>query len=110
MSNKMMEHLLDISTTTDSEGNAKFSEKKLRDALKDNTIMASRNKDLFEEHEPKFNTCLMYEPCPICDKCLNKASHLYVRCQSCQITACKHTDKDKNYMIKRKNFVIDFRE
>jgi hypothetical protein len=48
----------------------------------------------------------MYEPCPICFRCKVKASHLYVKCQDCQVPICRHSDKNRNMMIRRENFAI----
>ena len=89
----------------DENGIPKFEEQKLRKYLK-NHKMGSPNKIVFEQNEPKFKTCPRYNPCPICDKCMNKASHLYVACQTCQIPICSHTYADRNKMIKRENFTV----
>jgi hypothetical protein len=86
-------------------GIPKFEEQKLRRFIKQQKL-GSPNRIFFEEHEPKFKTCPRYNPCPICDKCMNKASHLYVACQTCKITICSHTYIDKERMIKPKNFAI----
>lgn len=90
----------------DENGVPLFDEQKLRNALKQNDKLGRRNRDLFEQGEPKFKTCPRYDPCPICDKCRNKASHLYVACQTCQIPICSHTYEDREKMIKRKNFTV----
>lgn len=87
-------------------GVPKFNEAKLRKALAQNEKLGRRNKDIFEKGEPKFKTCPRYDPCPICDKCRAKASHLYVACQTCQIPICSHTYEDREKMIKRKNFTV----
>lgn len=87
-------------------GVPKFDEAKLRRSLAQNEKLGRRNRDVFEKGEPKFKTCPRYDPCPICDKCRNKASHLYVACQTCQIPICSHTYEDREKMIKRKNFTI----
>lgn len=84
---------------------SKFEEQKFRKDIMNNKKLFAKNKDLFIE-EPLFQKCKRYNPCPICDKCLNKASHLYVRCQNCQIPICTHKHKDRITMIKRKNFKI----
>lgn len=86
-------------------GVPKMDEAKLRRALEQNAKLGRRNADIFREGEPKFRTCPRYDPCPICDKCRNKASHLYVACQTCRIPICSHTYEDREKMIKRKNFV-----
>lgn len=83
-----------------------FDEQKLRRNLAMNDKLGRRNKEIFEKGEPKFKTCPRYDPCPICDKCRTKASHLYVACQTCQIPICSHTYQDREKMIKRKNFTI----
>ena len=90
----------------DEYGMPKFDEQKLRRYLKGNNHLGARNKVLFEQYEPKFKTCPRYDPCPICDKCRNKASHLYVACQTCKINICCHTYSDRDKMIKRDNFVL----
>lgn len=89
----------------DENGIPKFEEQKLRRYLK-NQKLGSPNKIVFEQNERKFKTCPRYNPCPICDKCMNKASHLYVSCQTCQIPICSHTYADREKMIKRENFAI----
>lgn len=90
----------------DENGVPVFDEQKLRRSLVQNEKLGRRNRDIFEKGEPKFKTCPRYDPCPICDKCRNKASHLYVACQTCQIPICSHTYEDREKMIKRKNFTI----
>ena len=85
-------------------GQYKFDEEKLRRELDKNDRLLRNNKDIFEEKEPKTKTCPRYNPCAICSKCQNKASHLYVACQTCQIPICSHTYSDREKMIKRKNF------
>lgn len=85
-------------------GVPKFDEQKLRRTMEANRKLGRRNKDVFQEGEPKFKTCPRYDPCPICDKCRNKASHLYVACQTCKIPICSHTYEDREKMIKRENF------
>lgn len=103
--NKLVEYLYDIAGTEGDNGElSKLDEQKLKKALDNNKKLMARNKDIFSKEEPKFHTCQMYNPCPLCDKCLNKASHLYVKCQSCNIPICVHTHKDREKMIKRKNF------
>ncbi len=90
----------------DANGIPKLDEQKLKRYLRDNHKLGSRNKVIFEDNEKKFHTCPRYNPCPICDKCMNKASHLYVACQTCSIPICSHTYNDRKTMIKRKNFDI----
>ena len=58
-----------------------------------------RNKELS-------NNCSMYEPCPMCFKCMVKASHLYVRCVECPVQFCAHDNKKRNWAIRRENFAI----
>lgn len=87
-------------------GIPKMDEQKLRRALEQNNTLGKRNRDRFEEGETKFKTCPRYDPCPICDKCRAKASHLYVACQTCKIPICSHTYADRDKMIKRQNFTV----
>jgi hypothetical protein len=60
-------------------------------------------KNIFKEMS---NGCTMYEPCPICFKCQNKASHLYIRCESCPLDFCGHNHKQRSLIIKRENFAV----
>ena len=87
-------------------GVPKFDEQKLRRNLEANRKLGRRNRDVFEQGEPKFKTCPRYDPCPICDKCRAKASHLYKACETCNIPICSHTYADREKMIKRNNFAI----
>lgn len=50
--------------------------------------------------------CEMYDPCPLCYKCMNKAAHLYRRCQSCQVPHDAHTHKNRAFFIRRDNFAL----
>lgn len=88
----------------DENGISKFDEQKLRRNLDANTKLFQRNRDNYQAGESKFDSCPRYDPCPICDKCRNKASHLYVSCQTCRIPICSHTYADRDKMIKRNNF------
>ena len=85
-------------------GVPKFDEQKLRRNLEANRKLGRRNRDVFEQGEPKFKTCPRYDPCPICDKCRAKASYLYKACETCNIPICSHTYADREKMIKRNNF------
>lgn len=114
MANNFIQGLYDMAKS-DSQidpvtGIPKMDEQKLRRALDQNMKLGKRNRDNYEEGEPKFKSCPRYEPCPICDKCHNKASHLYVACQTCRIPICSHTYADRDKMIKRKNFEIKVTE
>lgn len=84
----------------------KFEEARFKKAIESNRNLARRNIEMFNENDECFTNCPRYNPCPICDKCQNKASHLYVKCQICQIPICTHKYKDRVFMIKRKNFEI----
>lgn len=92
----------------DENGIPKFDEQKLRRYLK-NTKLGAPNKEKFMQIEPKFYTCPRYEPCPICNKCMNRAIHLYQSCRNCKISRCNHKYEDRVKMIKRENFetVVD---
>jgi hypothetical protein len=50
--------------------------------------------------------CALYEPCPLCYKCMVKASHLYIKCENCEVPFCGHNHKQRSYMIRRENFAI----
>jgi len=113
MANGMIQMLYESAksdSNVDSNGIPKFDEAKLRRNLEANKKLGARNKDVFANGEKRFKTCPRYNPCPICDKCSNKASHLYVSCQECKIPICTHTYEDKNRMIKRSNFSIPVSE
>lgn len=114
MANNMIQALYDMAKSDNQvdpvTGIPKMDEQKLRRALDQNNKLGRRNRDNFEAGEPKFKTCPRYDPCPICDKCRNKASHLYVACQTCKIPICSHTYEDREKMIKRKNFTIPVTE
>lgn len=84
----------------------KLNEQELKRAIKNNKNLCRRNKDMYEESEECFTECIRYNPCPICDKCLNKGSHLYVKCERCQIPICTHTYNDRKLMIRRDNFEV----
>lgn len=104
--NSFIQGLYDMASYNDDNGLSALDEAKLRKHLNSNKKALARNKDIFLAEEPKAKTCSLYDPCPICDKCRNKASHLYVRCQTCQIPICVHTYKDRDKMIRRENFRI----
>ena len=109
--NNFIEGLYDMAKS-DSQidpvtGIPKMDEQKLRRALEKNQRLGRRNRDNYEAGEPKFKTCPRYDPCPICDKCRAKSSHLYKSCETCKIPICSHTYQDRENMIKRKNFVIN---
>lgn len=87
-------------------GVPKFDEQKFRRMMNQNHNLGRRNRDMFAEEEPKMKTCPRYDPCPICDKCRAKASHLYKTCETCKIPICSHTYADREKMIKRENFTI----
>lgn len=110
MNNNYLQGLYDMAksdTQVDPiTGMPKFDEQKLRRELDKNDRLMRNNKDIFMEQEPKYFSCPRYLKCPICSKCMNKASHLYVSCQTCKIPICSHTYADRDKMIKRKNFTI----
>lgn len=110
MANNFIEGLYEMAKSDNQidpvTGLPKMDEQKLRRALDQNRTLGSRNRDNYEAGEPKFKSCPRYDPCPICDKCRAKASHLYVSCQTCKIPICSHTYEDRDKMIKRKNFEI----
>jgi len=105
MKKRFIESLYDAAADKDGSFNEEKLEYEIKQAQK-KSGKAKWNKEKFEANEQKFLTCNMYDPCPICDKCKNKASHLFVRCQTCKIPTCVHTYEDKNKMIRRENFEI----
>lgn len=86
--------------------NNKFYNENLIKNIEDNMKNHKSNKDLFEESYNCFTKCPRYNPCPICSKCQNKASHLYSKCEICEIPMCTHKYKDRENMIKRDNNAI----
>lgn len=86
----------------DENGIPKMDQQKLK-RIMENSNTGRRNDDIFAE-EPKSRTCPRYDPCPICRKCMNKSSALYIACQYCKIPTCSHSYKQKDTMILRKNF------
>lgn len=66
-------------------------------------------KDLVSNKEEMYNIgsrCNRYDPCPICNKCRVKASHLYTKCDSCSIPICVHENKIIERMIRPTNFEL----
>lgn len=84
----------------------KLDEQKFKKAMDSNKNLCKRNRDKFEENDKCFMDCIRYSPCPICDKCLNKASHLYIKCQTCELPICTHKYNDRKLMIRRSNFKL----
>lgn len=104
MSKHKIQEMYDMAKST-NKGLSKFDEQVLKNDISKNNKLFARNRDLFA-NEKRLEQCSLYDPCRICDKCLNKASHLYVRCQNCTIPICTHKHKDRVRMIRRNNFKI----
>lgn len=68
------------------------------------------SKDIYLEEIERVGGCNRYDPCKMCYKCKNKASHLYVKCQLCRVPICVHKYSDVAKMIKRDNFKIELPE
>lgn len=102
----VIKQLFNAGKKVDDNGLTSFEESKLRRALEQNDQLMRNNKDIFGEQEPKFFTCKRYDPCPICFKCMVKASHLFVKCQTCNIPLCAHTYDHRRKMIRRFNFSV----
>ena len=84
-----------------------IEEQKFRKHMEQNSNnFCKRNRDKFAEEDDCYLNCPRYNPCPICDKCQNKASNLYVKCQVCKIPMCIHKYSDRKFMIRRNNFRI----
>lgn len=56
--------------------------------------------------------CAWYRPCPICNRCMEAAPHLYERCSNCMFAqpgaGCRHTDAKRAFAIRRRNFKLHF--
>lgn len=107
--NVVLERLYDMAATVNEEtGISELDEKKLRRELEksQDKNLLRKNKDLYLEASPRIETCTRYSGCPICDKCKNKASHLYIACQKCIIPNCTHDYKTIKKMIVRRNFIV----
>lgn len=104
MSKHKIQEMYDMAKSSNN-GLSKYDEQVLKSDIKGNNKLFARNRDLFAE-EKRLEHCSLYEGCRICDKCLNKASHLYVRCQNCTIPICTHKHGDRVKMIRRENFKI----
>lgn len=61
----------------------------------------------FKKELERIGGCNRYLPCELCYKCLNKASHLYQKCQTCRIPICVHTEADRKLMLRKENFKIE---
>ena len=72
-------------------------------------VVVGSNKDHYIKEARRVG-CSRYYPCPICYKCMEKASHLFVKCQHCNIPPCAHKDSDREFMIRRKNRSITLRD
>ena len=70
------------------------------------TQVQSTGSDKKQQMKELSGGCSMYDPCPICFKCQNKATHLYVRCEECPLQFCAHNHKQRAFMIRRENFGI----
>ncbi len=64
--------------------------------------LGSKRKEEFEAV-----ACSRYNPCPVCYRCMSKASHLFELCAECPIPFCVHDDRTRNMVIKRENFAIN---
>lgn len=105
-----IERMYDMGLYEDEDGMTKFDEQRLKREFKNAPRLFARNADMYRQGEPMFSLCTMYNPCPLCDKCQNKASHLYVQCQTCQIPICVHTHKNRRDMLRRENFTVEIPE
>ena len=102
---KMLYDAAKSDTQVDENGLPKMDEAKLRRELKRNNMLGVPNKERYKK-DRHFHSCPRYNPCPICNKCMNKASHLFVSCRVCEIPTCAHTHEDKVRMIRRDNFEL----
>lgn len=107
MYDKRLKGLYDMKGFENKDNNLIIQEQQFAKSVKENMKNCKTNKQIFSENKNCFTKCPRYDPCPICNKCLNKASHLYVKCAVCEIPICVHKYKDKEYMIRRDNFAIN---
>lgn len=70
-------------------------------------VLHGSNREHYQE-EARRQRCPRYRPCPICYKCREKATHLYVKCEGCRIPPCGHKEADREFMIRRENFSPKF--
>jgi hypothetical protein len=70
------------------------------------TQVQSTGSDRKQQYKELSKECSMYDPCPICFKCQNKATHLYKRCEECPLDFCGHNHKQRSFIIRRENFGI----
>jgi hypothetical protein len=71
-----------------------------------NGVGAQNDSKRKQQYKEWSNGCEMYDPCPINYKCINKASHLYKRCEGCKVPHGTHNHKARAWAIKRENFAI----
>lgn len=110
MKKKFIKPMYELDSIEDKNALSNYEARKLKSEILKNNNLGRQNIDIFAEGEKKFYTCKMYDPCPICRKCLNKASNLYIKCQTCKIPICTHSHSVKCKMIKRKNFIVKVAE
>lgn len=67
--------------------------------------MGESRKNLFDELATEMK-CNAYQPCPLCFKCMNRGMHLYEKCDQCAIPICGHKQKDREHLIRPKNFTL----
>jgi len=101
-----IEGLYDMAKIDPSEALSASDERRMKQALESNSTLFRQNKDIFAQNEKRYHICPQYMPCPVCHKCKAKASHLYVKCQTCTIPICRHTYGDAKRLIKRAPFTI----
>ena len=101
-----IEGMYDMAKVDPSKELTKSDERRMKLALESNQTLFKQNKDIFAQNEKRFHICPQYQPCPVCHKCKAKASHLYVKCQTCTIPICRHTYGDAKKLIKREPFTI----
>lgn len=58
------------------------------------------------QYERLSKGCEMYAPCPINYQCMNKATHMYKRCEGCAVPHATHNHKARAWAIRRENFAI----
>lgn len=69
-------------------------------------VLTSNDSKRKQELKDLSKGCEMYAPCPINYRCMNRAAHLYVRCQNCEVKPSQHNHKARAWAIRRENFAV----
>lgn len=96
---------IDMEKAIKEPGKMTYTEEKaIKTELSKKRNFMRNNADIYAEETTEFHYCPRYKPCPICNKCKNKNSGLYLECEECRIPICGHTPHQMAKMIRRENF------